>query len=196
MKYDPKAWDRNPQGFIGKPKKSALERQLIKLVKPLIAGKSVLDVGCIDGRYYGWLGAPERYLGVDVTPSFIEEAERMWPRVSFKKGDVRTLDLGDESFDVVLCLNVLMHLPDLTPLVNLCRMAKEHVVISTYGSLEETYATHGNGFLNFWYSVEDIVGAIPKGWRIKTSAKLTPEWDKSKVLYQFVLEKIKPHETS
>jgi ubiquinone/menaquinone biosynthesis C-methylase UbiE len=84
---------------------------------------SLADIGC--GRchwsrlLYPYLCAPARFAGVDREPKWVAEAaqhfRRDFPHVpadllSFLEGDATRIPLADDSFDVVTCQTVLMHL--------------------------------------------------------------------------------------
>ncbi len=69
---------------------------------PQLGGR-VLDVGCGDKPYEGWMPLAERYVGIDVAPGpkvdAVIEPGRRWP-------------IPDSGFDVVLCTQVLEHVVD------------------------------------------------------------------------------------
>lgn len=85
---------------------------------------SLADIGC--GRchwsrlLYPYLRAPARLAAVDREPQWVAEAEQYFRRafpgvrpdlLSFVQGDATAIPLPDNSFDVVTCQTVLMHLP-------------------------------------------------------------------------------------
>ena len=83
------------------------------LLPVLAPGMSVLDVGCGPGTITADLAAivaPGRVVGVDVSPSVVDEARAAAPDVELVVGDFRELDLGH--FDVVHAHQVLQHLRD------------------------------------------------------------------------------------
>jgi SAM-dependent methyltransferase len=65
-------------------------------------GKRVLDVGCGVKPYYPFFAAAAEYVGVDVQEN---------PNADLT-GAVESLPVGDESFDIVLCTQVLEHVDD------------------------------------------------------------------------------------
>ena len=83
-------------------------------------GMKVADIGCGLG-YLGWIywkyyGNDGSYVGVDISEKLIKEAEELskdWAKkgkVKFQKGDAYNLNLKENSFDVVMCQTLLMHL--------------------------------------------------------------------------------------
>ena len=84
---------------------------------------SLADIGC--GRchwsrlLYPYLRAPARFAGIDREPKWVAEAAQIFstafPHVppdllTFAQGDASKIPLPDDSFDVVTCQTVLMHL--------------------------------------------------------------------------------------
>jgi 2-polyprenyl-3-methyl-5-hydroxy-6-metoxy-1,4-benzoquinol methylase len=82
------------------------------------AGKSVLEVGCgiaVDGRYLASLGA--RYQAVDLSRESLRLAVTHFAlkglRGGFANADATRLPFADGSFDVVMSIGVLHHVPDM-----------------------------------------------------------------------------------
>ncbi|MFP3939049.1 MAG: class I SAM-dependent methyltransferase [Thermoanaerobaculia bacterium] len=100
-------------------------------------GMSVLDVGCGAGHYLRSLRSrldPEiDYTGVDLTVSFLALGRRVFPDVPLAGGDAFALPFPDRSFDLVLCSNLLLHLPPPPdrPLAELARVARERLLVRT-----------------------------------------------------------------
>lgn len=109
------------------------------LAHEMRANDSVLDVGCGAGHYLRSLlqsvTVPFEYTGVDITPDFVAAAVRAWrdePRAAFGIGDIHDLPFPDRAFDIVMCNNVLLHLPGIVkPVRELLRVAKRMVLIRT-----------------------------------------------------------------
>lgn len=102
-------------------------------------GDSVIDVGCGAGHYYlslrNTIQQPFTCIGVDQTPYYIERASHAFENdtnASFMVGDVYDLPMSNCSGDVVMCNNVLLHLPNvLKPLTELARVASRYLLIRT-----------------------------------------------------------------
>lgn len=92
---------------------------------------SVLDAGCGEGHALQYLEFPDSYLGIDLNPDCIAYCQTHHPTRKFATGSVSTLGLNDQCFDVVICLEVLEHLPDpCTALKELARVARQGMVLS------------------------------------------------------------------
>lgn len=69
-----------------------------------LEGKSLLDVGCGLGDFYGWLKERYhniRYTGIDIAPSMIKTASKKYPEVSFKVKDILEIK-REKAYDYVL----------------------------------------------------------------------------------------------
>src|SRR6185312_14745823 len=88
------------------------------LAPHLTDGISVLDLGCGPGTITADIGrrvAPGRVLGIDMSSGVIEEARRdagAGSNVEFSVGDLYSLDIDADTFDVVHAHQVLQHLAD------------------------------------------------------------------------------------
>ena len=92
-----------------------LYRRRIRLMREwnLLAGNpSVLDVGCGIGSYARITEG--RYVGVDLDEAYIAYARKRHrrPNQSFECMDAGALEATNETFDLVLVIDLLHHLPD------------------------------------------------------------------------------------
>lgn len=85
--------------------KEVMEDQKLTLATAVSPTESVIDVGCGWGRLLEllpkeWCGS---YLGVDVSPEFIEIAKELYPERDFRVCDARNLEgIDDGQFDVAV----------------------------------------------------------------------------------------------
>jgi ubiquinone/menaquinone biosynthesis C-methylase UbiE len=108
-----------------------------RLAPDVQAGDRILDVGCGVGHYLVSLDRTLKvdfsYQGVDATSAYIESAREAFKgreTASFDVADIFALPFDDNSYDIVMCNNVFLHLPSIaTPLRELCRVAKRRVLV-------------------------------------------------------------------
>ena len=99
-------------------------------------GIKILDIPCGVGHYFRKmreLGNIE-YLGIDLDSEAIAMAKEVWkcaPNARFAVQDIsKNLDLEDNSFDVVYCYNLLLHLEDYKEVIReLFRVSKKYIII-------------------------------------------------------------------
>ncbi|MCX4470844.1 class I SAM-dependent methyltransferase [Micromonospora sp. NBC_01655] len=86
---------------------------LADLHQRLPASAAVLDLGCGCGvpvaRFLAHAG--HQVTGVDISDVQVERARRLVPTATFLRADATRLDLAPESFDAVVCLYALIHMP-------------------------------------------------------------------------------------
>lgn len=105
-------------------------KKLISDINPV----SVLDAGCGEGftlrRLKEW-GIGQELKGMDISASVISEGHRLNPGLDLEVGDISKINYPGDSFDLVLCLEVLEHLPDPASALNeVMRVSREHSLFS------------------------------------------------------------------
>ncbi|MEW6359080.1 MAG: class I SAM-dependent methyltransferase [Planctomycetota bacterium] len=106
------------------------------LIEMLLARnpESILDMGCGEGfltRSFRRALPLARIVGVDSDRAAIEIARQRNPDVEFHREDVLGLSFPDHAFDMVICSEVLEHVPDPhAALSELCRVSARHVMLS------------------------------------------------------------------
>lgn len=94
----------------------------------------ILEVGCGEGFVLSRLVKlfPQADLvGIDISSQALLEAKKLCPQVELLEGDVQQLDFADNQFDLVVCLEVLEHLPNPDQaLREIVRVSKGEVLIS------------------------------------------------------------------
>ena len=88
---------------------SSWEKTLIghkKILDKFVKGR-VFDAGCGYGRVIEYL--PETitdYVGMDITPEFIEEAKKRYPHRRFLLGDIRKTTFKNKEFDWAIAIGM------------------------------------------------------------------------------------------
>ncbi|HVZ12510.1 MAG TPA: class I SAM-dependent methyltransferase [Patescibacteria group bacterium] len=108
-------------------------RQLFKTLKPVRPVK-ILDVGCGEGITIVRLSRAKigkSYEGVDNSEDAIKIGKKQYPNINIKIGDIYKLPYKDNSFDLLICTEVLEHLEDPAAAVKeLRRVTSKYVVFS------------------------------------------------------------------
>lgn len=124
------------------------EMEYCKFLRKLIAidyrqGDAVLEIGSGAGHIYASLRRQFPgldYTGIDITPSYVEMANELFcrePNARFLLGDLYQPHLPRSQYDLVICYNVLLHLPDYQlPLARLLDLTSRVLFIRT--SLAQT----------------------------------------------------------
>jgi ubiquinone/menaquinone biosynthesis C-methylase UbiE len=141
-----KVWDKNSaygdlfyKRATGELEEMESSKALCKVLSDFYReGMSLADIGCGGGHYLRSLRKrldnKIDYTGVDPTEYYIDMARKAFPQdANFMIGDIFNLDLADDSFDIVMNNNVLLHLPPppRKPLEELIRISRKYVVIRT-----------------------------------------------------------------
>jgi pseudaminic acid biosynthesis-associated methylase len=110
--------------------------------------ESVLEVGCTQGDNLVHLARhvpAERIWGVDVNPIVLQRLREHVPGVHPLLGVARELPFPDDSFDLVLTVGLLIHIPDDTleqVMGELVRVSRRWVLSGEYHADEPTEITY------------------------------------------------------
>jgi SAM-dependent methyltransferase len=77
--------------------------------------RRILEVGCGEGIVLATLAARlpgSRFDGLELDEPALKAARKRCPGATLVRGDACALPFGDQSFDLVVCLEVLEHLPE------------------------------------------------------------------------------------
>jgi SAM-dependent methyltransferase len=144
-----------------------------------VAGLRVLDMATGTGRAALALARRGAIVtGVDASSEMLGVARRRAEDaalpVEFVEGDAHALVYPDRAFDAVVCLRMLMHVPDWrTALSELCRVSRQRLVFDypALGSTASLQAMWRRGVVNFGGKVE--------AYRVFSGAEIARELDRN-----------------
>jgi ubiquinone/menaquinone biosynthesis C-methylase UbiE len=101
--YDSFAAMRQEKLQKGSSPHKYIEKPMMQSLLPALAGQRVLMVGCGTGEESEILSlkGAAGLVGVDISKESITLAQKTYPQVEFRVGDMHTLDFPDSSFDFV-----------------------------------------------------------------------------------------------
>lgn len=130
-----------PTNFVKHTSKNPIQKflinnfysSLISLAKPLKA-ESILDAGCGEGFTMDKLsknGISKKIEGVEYSKDAIALGKKLFPNLTLREESVYELPYKDNSFDFVICTEVLEHLKEPTKaLKEILRVSKKYLIIS------------------------------------------------------------------
>lgn len=130
---------------IGELPEMESSKAIAKIISKLVKDNDlIIDVGCGAGHYLRSLDKKINfnfnYWGIDQTEYYIERAKEAFDlkvnenpkriKTNFSVGEIYNLEMNDSSAEIVICNNVLLHLPSIEiPLSELIRISKKYIVI-------------------------------------------------------------------
>ena len=121
---------KNP---IGKLFLNNFLNTVVKTIRPLNID-SVLDVGCGEGFTLARLSREKigkTYEGIEAEETAITLGKKLYPRLTIDKGDIYKLPYKNNSFDLVVCTEVLEHLEKPKKAYReLIRVSRKYVLLS------------------------------------------------------------------
>lgn len=130
-----------PTNFLKNTSKNPIQKflinnfysSLISLVKPL-SPKTILDAGCGEGFTMDNLSKNnigKKIEGVEYSKDAIKIGKKLFPSLTINQGSVYNLPYKDNSFDLIICTEVLEHLEEPTKaLREILRVSKKYLIIS------------------------------------------------------------------
>lgn len=113
-------WEQVPADYYQKGVKNNLLQRLwhhrkLEVVCNLIESanpKNILDVGCASGWFLSQIAQrfpKAKCIGIDVYKNAIQYGKKRYPSLKFMVADAHSLPFPDDSFDVIVCTEVLEH---------------------------------------------------------------------------------------
>ncbi len=144
--------------------RSSFWKELDFIKEEVKEGDKILDLGCGNGRLYEFLKEKRiEYTGIDSSEKLLELARKKYGvEAKFIRGDALSLPFADESFDKIISIAVLHHIPSKELrrkfLSEARRVLKKNgvLIISVWNMRQKKYAP-----LLIKYALLKIIGLSP-----------------------------------
>jgi 2-polyprenyl-3-methyl-5-hydroxy-6-metoxy-1,4-benzoquinol methylase len=154
---------------------------LEQLAARLPAAADILDLGCGCGVPVAraLAGAGHRVTGVDISPVQVARARGLVPAATFIEADATAVEFGPGSFDAVICLYALIHIPVAAQAALLGRVAgwlrPGGWLLAVTGQDAWTGTAHGwlGGDAPMWWSHADA--ATSRRWLEEAGLQVTDQ---------------------
>ncbi len=142
-------------------------------IKRILKNPRVLDLGCGDGRFTGFIGEYCEVDGIELSEAAIKEAKKQYPHVNFFQGNALTYPFKDNFYDLVISQEVIEHIEDQKLYLNVC-----HNVLKRGGYLimttpNKTVFDHMKGGNWSHQPVEKLLN--PKSFKLLIASKFRIE---------------------
>jgi 2-polyprenyl-3-methyl-5-hydroxy-6-metoxy-1,4-benzoquinol methylase len=182
---DAQVWDDWNSTYADSKLDEPSERRMREILDALSAFRiengRILEVGCGMGRLSAKLRQFGKVTAVDLGVKIIETAKSRYPDINFCSGDVHTLDLPVNSFDAVVTLETLSHVPDqpgfLHRLAQLLKPGGFLLITTQNRSVFERRADIGppNGWIRKWVTMKTLKGYLQPDFSLRHATTLEPE---------------------
>lgn len=182
---DVQIWDKwNSTYRIGRldqPSKVRLREILAMMAHLKIQGARILEVGCGTGWLSDKLSEFGKVTACDLGSKIIDLAQTTYPQVDFRSGDIHTLDLEANSFDVIVTSEVLSHVADqplfMRRLAELLKPGGFLLLTSQNKFVFERTAgiSPPDGWIRRWVTMKMLKNLLREDFRIRSATTLEPE---------------------
>jgi len=145
-----------------------------------IRNARIMEVGCGTGWLSSKLSEFGEVTACDLGSQIIETAQKNYPQVKFLSGDVESLDLPVNSFDVLVTSEVLAHVPDQSRFIHrLAQLLKSggFLLLTTQNKLvfERTEnIPPPEGWIRNWVTMKMLKGLLREDFILRGAATLAP----------------------
>ena len=104
----------------------------LDILNRFVVGNRVLDAGCGGGGYVAYLTSRGfESVGLEANQDFLALGLQRRPPIDVVAGDITAMPFEDDSFDTVLCFDVLEHIADESKaLLELARVARRRLLLA------------------------------------------------------------------
>ena len=173
MTYNPNAWETLPANWNNNAEGWPEHRlDILDVFLGLLPVDSILEIACCTGHYIRELRKLSfvgDYLGIDITPRFIEQARMLSPKEGFGIQDARSLIIYGK-YEVVLATGILMHLTledGWKALRDWIACSKRYIILSYYSG-DQSKEVFSQGFYHNVIARSDIEAILNENEQITT----------------------------
>jgi len=120
MKGNKALYDKTKVGYYheamlkGKPVQRFWHRAKFATASEMIdQNKEILDAACGPGSLFYIMKKPmKKYIGMDLAESQVKYAKKIFPKASYVVGDIYKIPFKEKSFDYIVMLELIEHLPE------------------------------------------------------------------------------------
>ncbi len=145
-----------------------------------IRGARIMEVGCGTGWLSNKLSEYGEVTACDLGSKIIETAQKNYPQVKFFSGDVETLDLPVNYFDVLITSEVLSHVPDQPVFVRrLAQLLKPggFLLLTTQNKFVFDRTENippPEGWIRKWVTMRELKSLLRRDFSLRSATTLEP----------------------
>jgi len=182
---DVEIWDKwnstYRQGRLDEPSKVRLHAIGAMMTKLGVKDAKIFEAGCGTGWLANRLSDFGQVSACDIGNEILVVAQQAYPQIKFMSGDVQSLDLPIDHFDVVVTSEVLSHVPDQAAFIHrLAQLLKRggYLVLTTQNKtvFERTAnVAPPDGWIRQWLTMGGLKRLLQNDFAIKYATTLEPE---------------------
>jgi SAM-dependent methyltransferase len=168
-------------GRLNEPSKRRLLEIGAAVADLKIRDAKILEVGCGTGWLSAKLSEFGKVTAIDIGKKIIEIAQVQYPHIDFRSGEVETLDLPVNYFDVVVTSQVLSHVADQPVFVRrLAQLLKPggFLLIDTqnkYVFERSEEVTPADGWIRNWVTMKTLKNLLRQDFSVRRATTFEPQ---------------------
>jgi ubiquinone/menaquinone biosynthesis C-methylase UbiE len=182
---DVQIWDtwnmRHRLGTLDEPSLCRMREIGAALADLKIRDAKILEAGCGTGWLSAKLSEYGKVTAIDIGEKIIEIAQEKYPHIDFRSGDVETLDLPVNYFDVVVSSQVLAHVADQPRFVHrLAQLLKPGGFLlidvqNKYVFDRTANISRPDGWIRKWLTMKELKDLVREDFTIRRATTVEPE---------------------
>ncbi|MCK4522407.1 MAG: glycosyltransferase [Nanoarchaeota archaeon] len=161
MGYEPKEyWDSRAESWNAQADNMVIEIQDVKEFYNKVKPKTVLDIGCGNGRWIelmkGWGLDLKGYTGMDVSKRLIEICKEKWSDLNFFVGSLEKMKTVKKKYDLIFSYTTLEHVKpeDIKGVIKTLNKTGKQLLLIEPTDFESKYYCHSHNYEELFDVVE------------------------------------------